>query len=46
VGAGVVLAFGIGGIFVITAATYGLVALLAIFGLPEPKATVATAQGK
>ncbi len=43
VGAGVALAFGIGGIFVITAATYGLVALLAIFGLPEPRATAAAA---
>jgi len=36
-GAGVVLAFGLRGIFVLTAAIYGVVALLATISLPEPR---------
>lgn len=36
-GAGVVLAFGLRGIFVLTAAIYGVVALLATMSLPEPR---------
>jgi DHA1 family multidrug resistance protein-like MFS transporter len=45
-GAGVVLAFDIRGIFVVTAAIYGLVALLAVTSLPEQRPAAAPAHGE